>query len=247
MLSNIYYSTELRWFLPRQGQIDPLLEWFRLQNQLPLREEGLYDPRSINEPFVKLQRERSDKYLLLPACDTAGIKLREGKLEVKVQIGDESPFSLEKITGHMNHWVKWSFDPSDSIADQLGIELSQSGPWRKVSKNRYLQKHSLDSGSLVAVSPDQFPEIGCNIELTLVTVRAAVEKWVTFGFEAFGPSAKLSAVVDEVVQHFFSAHGSPPVPLEGRDSLSYPAWLAMLNQHDDYSDDSDHIQTPRGS
>jgi hypothetical protein len=36
------------------------------------------------------------------------------------------------------------------------------------------------------------------------------------------------ALLDKAVQHFFAAHGKPPVQLDGRDSLSYPAWLALL-------------------
>jgi hypothetical protein len=35
-------------------------------------------------------------------------------------------------------------------------------------------------------------------------------------------------LLDEAVQHYFTVHGSAPVRLEGRDSLSYPAWLALL-------------------
>ena len=131
------------------------------------------------------------------------------------------------VVGRVDQWVKWSFDPSEAIAIQLEIELDQSGPWRKVVKKRYLQKYSFDSG-LVAVSPDQRPDTGCNIELTVIDVKATTGTWLTFGFEAFGPSGRVMALLDEAVQHYFTVHGPAPVRLEGRDSLSYPAWLALL-------------------
>ena len=227
MSDDFYHSAELRWFLPEQGHWDALLHWFRLQAKLPLNTEGQYDPKTAAGPFVKLEQERTDEYLLLPDCDTVGVKQRQGKLEVKALVGYPRPFSVGTVVGRVDQWVKWSFDPSDAIANQLKIEVDQSGPWRKVVKQRYLQKYSFDSG-LVAVSPDQRPDTGCNIELTAINVKAAVGTWLTLGFEAFGPSGRVTALLDEAVRHYFTTHGSAPVPLEERDSLCYPAWLAIL-------------------
>jgi hypothetical protein len=76
--------------------------------------------------------------------------------------------------------------------------------------------------------PDQDPETGCNIELTVIDVKATIGTWLTFGFESFGPSGRLSVLLYKAVQHFFAAHDPPPVSLDGSDSLSYPSWLAML-------------------
>jgi hypothetical protein len=91
-----------------------------------------------------------------------------------------------------------------------------------------MQKYAIDSGGCAAVSPDAWPAAGCNIEMTLLKVEAHIDAWITFGFEAFGDSAHVMALLDEAVRYFVAAHGPPPVQLEGRDSLSYPAWLAML-------------------
>jgi hypothetical protein len=62
----------------------------------------------------------------------------------------------------------------------------------------------------------------------VIGIKANVGTWTTVGFEAFGPSGWVMALLDKAVQHFFAAHGKPPVQLDGRDSLSYPAWLALL-------------------
>jgi hypothetical protein len=228
MPDNIYHSAELRWFLPEQDEWDPLLKWYRLQDQLPLRENGQYDPKTAAGPFVKLEQERTDEYLLLPDCGIVGVKQRQGKLEVKALVADSRPFALSAAVGRVDQWVKWSFEPSEAIAEQFEIELDQSGPWRRVVKKRYTQKISLDSGRPVAVSPNQYPDTGCNVELTMINVKASVGTWLTFGFEAFGPSGRVMALLDEAVRHFFAAHGPAPVRLDGRDSLSYPAWLALL-------------------
>ena len=183
-------------------------------------------------PFVKLEQERTDEYLFLPDCGTVGVKQRQGKLEIKALVAGPRPFSLDGMIGRMDRWVKWSFDPSEAIGRQFEIELDQSGPWRKVDKKRYTQKISLDSGGPVAVPPDQYPDTGCNIELTLINVKATVGTWLTLGFEAFGPSGRVMALLDEAVQHFFAAYGPPPVSLDGSDFLSYPAWLVKLHQND---------------
>ena len=162
MIANFYHSAELRWFLPEQDQWDPLLRWFRLQNQLPLGENGQYDPQTATGPFVNLELERTDEYLLFPDSDTVTLKQRQDKLEVKALVAGPRPFAMGGMIGRVDQWVKWSFESSNAITHQLEIELNQSGPCRKVVKKRYTQKSSLDSGGPVAVPPDQYPNTGCN-------------------------------------------------------------------------------------
>jgi hypothetical protein len=137
------------------------------------------------------------------------------------------PFLLpdHEIVGRIDQWVKWSF--KSAHGDELAVELNGAGPWRKVVKNRYLQKYSFDSGKMMAVPPDRWLDSGCNIELTWLNLDSNSTNWLTFAFEAFGPSSgHLIAVLSEAVECFFSTHGHAPVHLSGRDSLSYPSWLA---------------------
>jgi hypothetical protein len=228
-MSDMFYrSAEIRWYLYGATQLDDMLYWFMRQDQLGLNEQGQYDTSTTTGPFVRLEKQRNDDYLLLPDCATVSVKQREGKLEVKALVAGPRPFTMDAIVGRVDQWVKWSFDPSDEIAKLLEGELDQSGPWCRIGKKRYLQKYSFDSGCLVAVSPDQRPDTGCNIELTVLAVDDSVGAWLTFGFEAFGPSGRVMAFLDGAVKHFLTVHGPPPVSLDGRDSLSYPAWLAML-------------------
>jgi hypothetical protein len=229
-MSRVFYnSAELRWFLRGQeGQWDQFLKWFRHQEQLAVRKERCYEPKDYaTDVFVKLERQRKDKYLLFPDSDTVGVKQRNGNLEVKALVAGPRPFSLPTaaVAGRIDQWVKWSF--ATRLSKELEPELDRAAPWCLVAKDRYLQKYSCDSGRMVPVSPDAYPDCGCNIELTTVTINADAPAWNTLGFEAFGPSGRVMATLDEAVAQFFIVHGRAPVSLEGRDSLSYPTWLAM--------------------
>lgn len=229
MSNTFYHSGETRWFLPEQARWDELLNWFTREGQLKLvTESGNYIPQPKAAPFVKQERKRTDEYLLLPDCDTTGIKQRQGRLEIKPLVAGPRPFVVGDAAGRMDQWVKWSLKPSENIKTSLEADLHMSGPWRNVEKRRFTQKYSFDSGSLIPVSPDAWPNTGCNIELTLLNTKASIENWITFGFEAFGPSGEVIALLNEALPYFFTAHGSAAVLLDGRDSLSYPAWLAML-------------------
>jgi hypothetical protein len=224
----LYHTAELRWFVSAEAGWDQLLRWFRLDDLLPLREEGWNEPTASSQPFVKLEQTRTDVYLILPKVETAGVKQRQGRLEVKALVAGPHPFSLGTVAGRIEQWVKWTFQASPAIAAPLEAELGQTGPWREVAKKRYLQQVVFDTGRPVAVSPDLCPGAGCHVELTLVNLIETFSAWFTVGFEAFGPPDQALALLDAAVRHFFATHGSPPVQLDSRASLSYPAWLATL-------------------
>lgn len=238
MSDPFYRSAEIRWFLSGHSRKKQFLDWFNLPGQPPVVETKEYVKQPEAPAFVKQERERSDKYLLLPDCDTASVKQRQGKLEVKALVAGPRPYSRGDVVGRVDQWVKWSFDPSEkafgdgaTFGQQLEGELDGAVPWCKVVKKRYLQKYSFDSGSLVAVSPDQRPDTGCNIELTVIAAGPDAEPWITFGFEAFGPeSTRIMAFLDQAVEHFFAEHGPAPVQPDGRDSLSYATWLARFEK-----------------
>ena len=214
MADPFYQSAEIRWFLPGDGPRDALLRWFGAE------------PDQDAPTLVTREKARTDSYLLLPNCDSSGVKQREGKLEVKARVAGPFPIARPEAVGRVDRWVKWSFAPSEGIAPALETELSTSGPWREVEKVRYLRRLSFDSGRAVAVAPDERPDSGCTIELTELTVER--QAWLTVGFEAFGPPARLLALLDEALGAFFAERGAPPLPLEGRDSMSYPTWIAMM-------------------
>ena len=214
MADPFYHSAELRWFLPGDDAREALLGWFR----------------GPDGALVKEESPRTDSYLLLPASDAVGVKQRQGRLEVKTRVAGPVPYAAHGAVGRLDQWVKWSFDPAEAIADALARALDRAGPWRAVEKRRFLLKLAADEGAPAPVAASARPTRGCNVELTVLSATPGAARWLTLGFEAFGPPAGVAALLDEAVAHFFGARGAPPVALEGRDSLSYPAWLALAGE-----------------
>lgn len=153
-MSTAYKTAELRWFTKiRPAQ---LADWF----------DGLPAQRTVLE-------ERTDEYLPT-GSGRVGIKIREGRLEVKVRSARQSwqPDSGE-LEGLLECWTK------------RGFEL----PPGEVSANAeaYLQVHKTRKTVIVTwPGPDYHkpgtdsPE-GCQVELTHLSV--AGEQWYTFGLE----------------------------------------------------------------
>lgn len=128
------------------------------------------------------RKVRTDHYLFLPGTASIGVKLREGKFEVKRRDAD---FGIAPIgsgaTGRLGLWRKWSF----TIADK-GSEKAPDGDWFSIEKKRLLRKYILENGGFRSVDPGEvFTEFGCTVELTTLKVRGV--DWWSFGFEAFGP------------------------------------------------------------
>jgi hypothetical protein len=51
---------------------------------------------------------RTDRYVVLPGVDGVGIKLREGRVEVKARSGSLGSRALGTMSGEVERWVKWS-------------------------------------------------------------------------------------------------------------------------------------------
>jgi len=226
MSTSFYHSAEIRWFWPGSDGLIELLTWFTHPGRPELRTPSL--PEYQIEPFVMAERPRTDHYLLLPGCETVGIKQRQGRLEVKALVDGPHPFAVDAVSGQMDTWVKWSWLPSTAVAEPLAADLEQSGPWQPVTKTRYTQRLALKGDDLVPVSPTTLPDSGCSVELTWLQVPRHPAIWLTLGFEAFGPAGELPTLLTGTVEQFFNRHGRPPRPLVTADSKSYPAWLAAL-------------------
>jgi hypothetical protein len=207
----MWRTAEARWFV--QGSLpDEVLGWFKMGQTLA--PEGV----QVHE------------YLVFPDCQSVGVKLREGRFEIKAILAVPRPLSPDlAIKGRTDHWVKWSL-ASEGL-QTLEPALHQSGRWLEVHKERFLRKFSADRDCLVEVSPPlgSFPRSGANIELTRIEVEANPRWWFSLGFEAFGPPAVVDKILLDALRLFFKDHGQVPGISLGEDnSLSYPAWLAKV-------------------
>jgi hypothetical protein len=207
----VLHSAEARWFI-LEVLPDEALDWFSAGH--PPDSEGV----QIHE------------YLCFPNCESVGVKLREGRLEIKAMLSAPRPLSRDLgVSGRTDQWVKWSF-ASEGLKN-LDPGLHQSGRWLKVRKERFLRKFSADRGALAEITGRQgpFPAIGCDIELTRIEVEAIPRFWFSLAFEALGPPAVTTKLLECAVHSFFKEHGRlPGIPLTEGNSLNYPAWLVKL-------------------
>jgi hypothetical protein len=168
---------------------------------------------------------RVDRYLRLTEGDALGIKLREGRIEIKQRHRQYGTVRFrERVAGWVEGWRKWSFWLDRAQARPM----SPTGPaesWIAVEKERRLRGYRVTAGGEVTALPaGQYAVGGCHVELTRVGV--AGEEWWSLGLETFGdgPAAKenlLNLAVQILV-------GDDLPILEARDSYGYPEWLGLV-------------------
>lgn len=203
----MFRSAELRWFI--EGAPDKaVIEWFR-RSALAAEE----DPRI-------------DSYLLLPGCASAGVKVRQGHLEVKALTSLPEPVHYDNgLSGRRASWVKWS----SGIAGAPLLE-ARKGPetWVQVQKSRTLLLFDLRSDEPQETAPGAWLDgAGCFVELTALRSLAdsadwaSATDWWSLCLEAFGDDAM------ESLDRMASADRMSPVGenLPGESSMSYPEWL----------------------
>ncbi len=201
--SIVWESAEIRWFY--EGDIpSDVQDWLA---QVP----GIPDQQPV----------RIDHYLRLAGDDSLGIKLREGRIEIKQRLGRHGIVTFnQRVAGLLQTWRKWSF-PLAPVGDPSGSPGPASS-WIAVHKERRLHRYALvDQDRLLSAATDHYPLQGCDLELTRLSV--ARQRWWTLALEAFGPEDTLRDTVLLAGQHLFR-YADPPL-LEARSSRSYPTWL----------------------
>jgi hypothetical protein len=156
---------------------------------------------------------RTDVYLPDSQIEL-GVKTRgqNAGVEVKGLIakpGDTLEFASYQIP--IEFWCKW---PSQKLAfdTQTGVTMH---------KQRWLRKFNTATAR-PSEARESMPEIGCNVEWTIVTLSGAI-CW-TFGFEAFGHRNDVEKSLRSVAR-VMSGRNPPNSP--GAAILSYPAFIAQ--------------------
>ncbi len=198
-------SAEVRWFF--EGPIPADIEkWFG--------REGLTHHAA----------PREDHYLVFPAALGLGLKLREGRLEVKplIKVLGVRNFAAD-ATGNVQVWEKWS-DGDAAVMEFERLRASCPDLWVTVVKERTLRKFSPGCDSLGEVDAGTvFLSEGCNAELTKITMNGETH-W-SFAFEAFGDPSRAEDHVSRVAARVFSEAHRPHHPFSANNSHSYPEWL----------------------
>jgi hypothetical protein len=202
-------TVEVRWFYP--GRIPgPLQAWFR-----QVEGEGEEQPCRV------------DHYLRLGATEALGIKMREGRIEIKQRRRRLGLFRFhERVAGQVEAWRKWSFALAGTGA------LVPASSWIAVEKARTLVQFQVGSeGRILPLPAGSYEAQGCGLELTRIVIRGA--DWWSLGFEAFGPEARLQENLVAVAKHLLGSEAAPG--LEDAASCGYPRWLERVTGHGDLS------------
>ncbi|HAX77047.1 MAG TPA: hypothetical protein DCY88_14715 [Cyanobacteria bacterium UBA11372] len=187
-------SIELRWFYP--GTLPPeIQDWFNSQAQ------GV-------PPEAPEQRE--DFYLLLPECETLGIKLRQERLEIKWRKAELGVLRFgDNVEGKAEKWVKWICE-DNTVESLVKVDVESKAYWVGVLKERSLRKYP-----------------NCNVEITRLTIEG--NAWWSFAFEAYGEEANLIDNLQSAANLVFQTYSGSYFQLQ--DSYAYPKWLTLAIIH----------------
>ncbi len=130
-------STELRWFYP--GKLpEAISAWFTAE----------YLGKALEPP-----EKREDIYLYIASdCDYMGIKLRQGRLEIKWRKAELGIVNITKgVEGKLESWDKWCEDSTaKNFQPQSVIDKSH---WVRVYKVRQQRKYQVLAQNLVQDVP----------------------------------------------------------------------------------------------
>jgi len=201
-------SAEIRWFI--KGKIpSSVFDWFI----------------GLNSNYVN-QPERIDHYLLLKSNDSLGIKLRDGKVEIKQkthQIGNIKPG--KNVTGSADKWSKWSFELKEAN-NLFSIDLPYN-EWLAITKNRILVNYGISEENIVTQKEPVIYKNGCITEITSIEINN--QNWWSLGLEAYGEENRLLDNLILISHLVLNDNSNLRLTLE--DSLSYPGWIKQLKNN----------------
>lgn len=179
------------------------------------------------EPEPTHEGQRIDHYLLPEGngehMKGLGIKLREGRLEIKQRSRSLGETGLGKTaTGIVESWRKWSFVLERGQEAIRGVSLENL--WLAVEKKRTLRRYNVDDRGRVKPADRSTLTPDCEMELSVV--RAAGEMWWSLALEAVGQERKGLALLTRVARGALGSTGAPI--LSSADSRGYPVWLQDL-------------------
>ncbi|MBW4559898.1 MAG: hypothetical protein KME32_01875 [Mojavia pulchra JT2-VF2] len=202
-------SNELRWFYPGKLPEDIKL-WFQ--------QNCLIDPLQSPEA-------REDIYLYSPGCDYLGIKLRQGRLEVKWRQAEFSVVRFgESVAGQPEKWGKWLCEDSTQESFQPAMVLGNP-LWVSVQKVRYSQLFQvLADLTAQPVSDQERIANGCRVEITNLVIQE--NAWWSLAFEAFGENNYLMENLQATASWVFNTYQGTRLLII--DSYAYPHWLGLV-------------------
>jgi hypothetical protein len=200
------YTAEMRWFLPGgvPGNIVDHLE--RLPGKL------------------EKQPERTDVYFLMNGLPNLGIKLREGRIELKKRTAVHDVFSSGEKTGQVESWLKWSIQATGAM-NPFQAMFQNPKHWVNIRKTRTLVKFGINPDGIVTLPPeDGYPENGIAIEASVLEIKQT--SWWTLGLECFGAPEKVYSNLLTIAPEIFVNLKAKECSLT--NSFGYPEWILRI-------------------
>lgn len=214
------HTVEIRWFF--EGRLPAaVLDWY-----------------SVRGPAAE-QPPRTDTYLCLPGCHSCGVKLREGRLEIKAVTAQAGDIQLaEGISAPAEGWVKWGTAPAGGRGIDELVRFDSSDRLVHVQKRRYLRWYDFDvSAAPTGSMPLEFGEV-CQVELSALHAgfsaggtpgpESAHSDWWSLCFEAGSRRGRGVRNLAAAGAREFAVR--PPLRLDGVQAMGYPAWLDGLGE-----------------
>ena len=195
-------SVETRWFFP--GNIPPGVKtWFQDDLAMP-------------------QPSRIDVYLHTPGVYDLGIKLREGRIELKQRLNILGQHTFHPhVTGFVESWGKWGF----MVSAENDLQQEMSGAWIPVEKKRSIRRYQVTQGGRIKAVPGWlFPVQRSTIEIAEIIINDST--WWSLNLEVVGTDIDLFDALRATADQVFITSEVPSLPVN--QSFSYPQWLDYL-------------------
>ena len=192
-----FISSEIRWFATERNGL------WDLYCSLPEIGPGT------------VEAVRVDHYLLNSGRNT-GVKIREGRHEIKVRSAESQQWN----NGVIEHWIKWSTPEETDIL--RAVESRMLSDWIEVEKRRYRKVFQVGDMDF-RLSPDEILDEGCSIEFSEIMIGKGRKRYFTIGFEAFSKTGKTT---DNLIWTLEQLNISTHHFLNDYESISYPQLLS---------------------
>jgi hypothetical protein len=208
------YSAESRWFYETSPADEAIIAWFAGHGQLLT--EGAH---------------RTDLYLI-NHMPSKSIKLREGRVEVKINVHNwEEELRHDNFT-RSNSWKKYSFvlekddeDAAQVLRDFAGLRsIGVNHDWIRLDKERMTVSYVTvpESGTFRLAEAGERPEQGCAVDYTRINVNLR-KTFYSFGFEAYGNAMTVKKSLDLAMQDVFTS--GEITGLTKASAMAFPEFL----------------------
>ena len=179
------------------------MRWF-YAGKLPVATSNWFGQDALGGE-MQPPEEREDIYLYSLGCEYLGIKLRQGRLEIKWRNAELGVVSWGGVEGKLEKWGKWLCE--DSTKESFRPEVLEGKSWINVKKVRSQRLYD-----------------DCAIELTELNIKG--NDWWTIGFETVGTEASKRNQLQNLASKVFQSYVN--LELTNNHSYGYAKWLSKV-------------------